>query len=249
MLPAQDDGLMLKGFYPPIYDQKIPPADWCPNYIRTYIERDVRQLKNITDLVVFERFMKLLAGRTGQELNSSALSIEAGVDIKTVQAWIGVLESSFLIYLLRPHHRNFNKTVVKRPKVYFYDTALVCWFLGIQNTKQLGTHPLRGAIFETMVLTELVKKRTHAGLPVNLFYWRDKTGHEIDVLVDEAGKLLPIEIKAGKTVSGEYFKNLEYWCKLGDVKTSVVLYGGAQNQKRSNGSQVLNWRWLADKDL
>ncbi len=249
LLPTNDDALMLKGFYPPIYDQRIPPADWCPNYIRTYIERDVRQLKNITDLIVFERFVKLLAGRTGQELNSSALAVETGVDVKTIQSWIGILESSFIIYLLKPHHKNFNKTIVKRPKIYFYDTALICFLIGIQTTKQLNTHPTRGFIFESMVLTELIKKRTNAGLPINLFYWRDKTGHEIDVIVDLAGKLLPIEIKSGKTVSSEFFKNLDYWCKLSGAKKSILLYSGNQSQKRSTGKEILNWRSLIDHEM
>ncbi len=244
-LPATDDALMLKGFYPPVYDQKIPPADWCSNYMRTYIERDVRQLKNISDLVTFERFVKLLAGRNAQELNNSALAVECGVDVKTVQAWIAILESSFIIYLLKPHHRNFNKTLVKRPKLYFYDTALVCWLLGIYDAKQLSTHSSRGAIFEGMVLTEMVKRRTNVGAPVNLFYWRDKTGHEIDVVVDRAGKLVPVEIKSGKTISSEYFKNLEYWNRLSGSKQSLVLYGGDQQQQRSSGYAVHNWRTLA----
>ena len=214
LLSADDSKLMLKGFYPPIYDQKIPPEDWCPNYIRTYIEKDVRQIKNITDLIVFERFMKLLAGRSGQELNNSALAVETGVDVKTIQSWIGILESSFIVYLLKPHYKNFNKTIVKRPKVYFYDTALVCYLLGIRNVSQLNTHPLKGAIFEGMVVTELIKKRTNAGLPINVYYWRDKAGHEIDVIIDNGNKLLPIEIKSGKTINTEFFKNIDYWCDL-----------------------------------
>lgn len=249
MLPENDDDLMLKGFYPPIYDQNIPPKDWCPNYIRTYIEKDVRQIKNISDLIVFERFVRLLAGRTGQELNNSALAVETGVDVKTIQSWIGILESSFIIYLLKPHFKNFNKTIVKRPKIYFYDTALVCALIGIQNTKQLNTHPTRGAIFESMVITELLKKRTNEGLPINLFYWRDKTGHEIDVIVDNAGKLLPIEIKSGKTISSEFFKNMEYWCALSGEEKSLLLYAGDQNQKRSTGAEVINWRNIKDRQV
>ena len=249
LLSTDDDTLMLKGFYPPIYDQEIPPADWCPNYIRTYIEKDVRQIKNITDLIVFERFIKLLAGRSGQELNNSALAVETGVDVKTIQSWIGILESSFIIYLLKPHHKNFNKTIVKRPKVYFYDSAIVCYLLGIRDNSQLQTHPLRGAIFEGMVVTELIKKRTNAGLPINLFYWRDKTGHEIDIIIDNAGKLLPIEIKSGKTINTEFFKNMDYWSDLSKVKKSMVLYAGAQNQKRSNGRETLNWRSLMTQDF
>ena len=249
ILPDDDDQLMLKGFYPPIYDQEIPPLDWCPNYIRTYIERDVRQIKNITDLIVFERFIKLLAGRSGQELNSSALAVETGVDVKTIQSWIGILENSFIIYLLKPHFKNFNKTIVKRPKVYFYDTALVCYLLGIRNVSQLKTHPLRGSIFEGMVVTELIKKRTNAGLPINIYYWRDKTGHEIDVIIDNGGKLLPVEIKSGKTLNSEFFKNIDYWTKLSGTTKSVLLYAGEQNQKRSTGKEILNWKSLMNRNF
>ena len=244
VLPKNDDELMIKGFYPPVYDQKIDPQDWCPNYIRTYIEKDVRQIKNITDLIVFERFIKLLAGRSGQELNNSALAVETGVDVKTVQSWIGILESSFIIYLLKPHHKNFNKTIVKRPKLYFYDSALVCYLLGIRENNHLQTHPLKGAIFEGMVITELLKNRTNAGLDINLFYWRDKTGHEVDLIIDNGKTLLPIEIKSGMTISKYYFKNIDYWTNLSGSKKAFILYTGAQHQKRSDGTEIMNWRAL-----
>jgi predicted AAA+ superfamily ATPase len=242
LLSANDDELMLKGFYPPVYDQEIPASDWCPNYIRTYIEKDVRQIKNVSDLIVFERFVKLLAGRNGQELNMNSFAIECGVDMKTIQSWIGILESSFIIYLLRPHFKNFNKTIVKRPKVYFYDSAIVCSLLGITTTDQLNLHPLRGAIFESMVIGEMLKQRTNLGLPVNLYYWRDKTGHEIDIIIDDAGKLTPVEIKSGKTVSTEFFKHLKYWNNLSGAKKSLLLYAGNEGQKRSDGVEVMNWR-------
>lgn len=242
VLPKEDDDLILKGFYPPVYDQNIEPRDWCAHYVRAYIEKDVRQIKNITDLITFERFLFLLAGRNAQELNANALSVEAGVDVKTIQSWIGILESSFIIYLLRPHHKNFNKTIVKRPKVYFYDTALVCYLLGIRETAHLVSHPLRGAIFEGMVMTELVKIRRNAGLDVNLFYWRDKAGHEIDVIIENGKVLLPVEIKSGKTIQSEFIKNLDYWQALSGVKRSIVFYAGTQNQKRSDGKEILNWR-------
>lgn len=241
-LPADDDALMLKGFYPPVYDQRMKPADWIRNYIRTYIEKDVRQIKNITDLIVFERFLHLLAGRNGQELNASALSVESGVDVKTVQSWIGILESSFIIYLLRPYHRNFNKTIVKRPKLYFYDTALVCYLLGIRNSSHLISHPLRGAIFEGMVMTELVKTRLNAGQEVDLFFWRDKTGHEIDVILEKGKKMIPVEIKSGKTIQPEFYKNIDYWQNLSGMKKSIVLYAGKAVQKRSDGKETWNWR-------
>jgi hypothetical protein len=248
-LPDSDEALMLKGFYPPVYDQEIPAADWCPNYIATYVEKDVRQIKNVTDLIVFERFLRLLAGRNGQELNLSSLALETGVDVKTAQSWIGILESSFIIYLLRPHYRNFNKTIVKRPKLYFYDTALVCNLLGIHTEQQLEFHPLRGAIFEGMVITELVKVRTNSGQPMNLYYWREKTGRELDILVENVDELLPVEIKSGKTISPEYFKNLEYWKRLTGNGDGYVLYAGDQMQQRSSGIKVLNWRSAAAKKL
>jgi len=244
VLPKNDDELMIKGFYPPVYDQEIDPQDWCPNYIRTYIEKDVRQIKNITDLIVFERFIKLLAGRSGQELNNSALAVETGVDVKTVQSWIGILESSFILFLLKPHHKNFNKTIVKRPKLYFYDSALVCYLLGIRDNNHLQTHPLKGAIFEGMVITELLKNRTNAGLDINLFYWRDKTGHEVDLIIDNGKTLLPIEIKSGMTISKDYFKNIDYWINLSGSKKAFILYSGAQHQKRSDGKEIINWRAL-----
>lgn len=249
MLPKDDDELMIKGFYPPVYDQEIPPEDWCPNYVKTYIEKDVRQIKNITDLLVFERFIRLLAGRSGQELNNSALALETGVDVKTVQSWISILESSFIVYLLKPHHKNFKKTLVKRPKLYFYDTSLVCYLLRIRSISQLESHPLRGAIFEGMVVTELVKKRTNAGLDVNLFYWRDKTGHEVDVIIDDGHSLVPVEIKSGKTIGEHFFRNLNFWIRLSGEKKSFLLYGGIENQIRSDGMEILHWRKLTDRDL
>lgn len=249
LLPKDDDDLMIKGFYPPVYDQEIPPEDWCPNYVKTYIESDVRQIKNITDLVVFERFVRLLAGRSGQELNSSALALEAGVDVKTVQSWIGILESSFIIYLLKPHHKNFNKTIVKRPKLYFYDSSLVCYLLRIKNIAQLAAHPLRRAIFEGMVVTELIKKRTNAGLDINLFYWRDKTGHELDVLVERGNSLVPVEIKSGRTISDHFFRNLNFWAGLTGEKNAYLFYGGKEPQTRSDGKLIMNWRQLAGLDL
>jgi uncharacterized protein len=237
-----ENNVILAGLYPPVYDRKIPPQDWYPNYIRTYVDRDVRLIKNIADLIVFERFMRLIAGRTGQELNLSALAVETGADTKTIQSWIGVLESSFIIYLLKPHHRNFNKTIVKRPKLYFYDTGLVCSLLGIISEEQLTTHPLRGSIFECLIVTELVKKRTNAGMPVNLYFWRDRTGHEVDVVVDNGDALIPVEIKAGKTINNEFFKNLLYWNNLSGMHKGYLIYIGDEQQQRSNGIEVVNWR-------
>jgi predicted AAA+ superfamily ATPase len=243
------DSLMLRGFYPPLHVREVLPDDWYPNYLRTYIERDVRQIKNVTDLIVFERFIRLLAGRTGQEINFTALAVEAGTDVKTVQAWVGILESSFIIYLLRPLYKNYNKTLTKRPKVYFHDTGLACSLMGITTEQQLNIHPLRGSIFETFVVSELVKKRTNAGKRINLFYWREKTGYEIDVVIDNALSLLPVEIKSGKTVTSEYFRNMLYWLKISGEKSGYILYGGDQEQQRSNGIKVAGWQKLKERDF
>jgi predicted AAA+ superfamily ATPase len=169
--------------------------------------------------------------------------------MKTIQSWVGVLESSFIIYLLKPHHNNFNKTIVKRPKLYFYDTSIVCSLVGIRNAAQLKNHPLRGAIFEGMVITELLKNRTNAGMQVNLSFWRDKTGREIDIIVDNGNTQFPIEIKSGKTIHDEFLKNIEYWKSMTGFKKGLVLYAGKENQKRSKGTDILNWRELANLEL
>ena len=233
---------ILQGLYPPIYDQQLPYDEWIPNYIRTYIERDVRQIKNITDLLVFERFMRLLAGRTGQELNYTSLSVEAGVDVKTIQSWIGILESSFIIFLPRPFYKNFNKTTVKRPKLYFYDRAIACSLLQIRTINHLINHPLRGALFECFMIAEVVKKQMNGGKEFELYFWRDKTGREIDLIIDTPSETIPVEIKAGKTVHQEFFKNIRYWLKLSGEKNGKVLYAGDTEQKRSERIEVVSWK-------
>ncbi|MEY3450721.1 MAG: hypothetical protein RL711_546 [Bacteroidota bacterium] len=245
LMPENDNQLMFQGCYPPIYDQQILASDWCPNYIRTYIERDVRQIKNINDLIIFEKFMRIMAGRTGQELNLSGISVELGVDLKTIQSWIGILESSFIIFLLKPHFNNFNKTIIKRPKIYFYDTGLVCSLLGITHHHQLVNYPLKGAIFETMVIAEMIKKRNNLGLPNNLYYWRDKSGYEVDIIVDNIDSILPIEIKSGNTIQKEFLKNLFYYNRLRHKNEGLLLYGGELDQKRSDGIRIINWRNIA----
>lgn len=233
---------MYRGGYPPIYDNEIEPEKWLPNYIRTYIERDVRQIKNISNLNVFERFLKLCAGRTGQLLNMSSLAIEAGVDSKTIASWLSVLESSFIIHLLQPHHQNFNKRIVKMPKLYFYDTGLVCSLLGITKATQLNLHPLKGNLFENLVVSELVKERFNKNLSGSLYFWRDNTGNEIDIIIDDGSKLYPVEIKAGKTITSDYFKNFQFWSKISGVNEGSVIYAGNELQKRSSGITVMPWR-------
>jgi predicted AAA+ superfamily ATPase len=239
--PLTIEELMYQGGYPPIYDNHVPPERWLPNYIRTYIERDVRQIKNISNLNVFERFLKLCAGRTGQLLNMNSLAIEAGVDSKTIASWLSVLESSFIIHLLKPHHQNFNKRLVKMPKLYFYDTGLVCSLLGITQAAQLSLHPLKGNLFENFVVGELVKERFNKNLPLNLYFWRDSTGNEVDIIIDKGTTLYPVEIKAGKTITSDYFKNFQFWNKIAGTEEGAVIYAGNTLQKRSSGITVVPW--------
>ena len=237
-----DTDFILTGFYPPVYDRNVPYELWYPNYIKSYIERDVRQIKNINNLIHFEKFMRLLAGRTGQELNYSALSVELGVDLKTIQSWVSVLEQSFVVFLLKPYHKNFNKTIVKRQKLFFYDTGVVCSLLGIASKEHLETHPLKGAIFETMVISEFVKTQQFKTNPIDLYFWRDKTGREIDLIIKTQLESYGVEIKSGKTIQERFFKNLEYWQKLTGTNKGYLIYAGEQEQKRSNGLEVLNWK-------
>jgi len=233
--------LLFNGFYPPVYDQPVDAGMWYRNYIQTYIERDVRQLKNIKNLLAFEKFIKLCAGRTGQLLNMANLALETGVDNKTISSWIGILENSFIIYRLQPHHNNFNKRVVKMPKLYFYDTGLVCSLLDIQNPQQLDIHPYRGALFENFVVMEMIKYRYNRAKPLNLFFWRDNTGHEIDVVIDKSSLLFPVELKSGKTITQDYFKGLNFWEKMSGKSEGAIVYAGDLYQKRSNGITVYPW--------
>jgi uncharacterized protein len=245
--PGTLDRLIHTGGYPRLYDQPVTPQDWHPSYLQTYVERDVRQLKNVSDLETFRRFLTLCAGRTGQILNYSSLAADAGISHPTAMAWIGLLETSFVIHLLRPHFANFNKRLIKMPKLHFVDTGLACSLLGIQDASQLARHPLRGSLFETWVVSELLKQRLHRGHRSNLFYWRDKTGHEIDILVDLGTDLLPIEVKSGQTFAADMLDDLRYWQRLAGEKSArpVLLYGGHSKQEHS-GVQILGWQSLAE---
>jgi uncharacterized protein len=244
-VPFAENDLILNGFYPPVYDQKIMIQEWMPAYIRTYIERDVRQIKNVSDLIVFEKFMRLLAGRTSQELNYTSLSVETGVDVKTIQSWLGILVSSFIVFLLPPFYKNYNKTIVKRPKLYFYDTALPTSLLGIHKTEHLPTHPLRGALFESLVVAEMMKQKHNNGISDTLYYWRDKTGREIDIIIEKLPHRIPVEIKSGKTIQADFFKNLRYWLKLSGEKYGQIIYAGDTDQKRLEGIDVISWKNIA----
>lgn len=236
---------IVHGGYPEVIARKIDPADWYPGYLSTYVERDVRQLKNITNLSQFTKLLRLCAGRTGHILNMTSLANDCGLDQKTIQSWLAILQSSFIIYLLKPYHNNFNKRIIKSPKLYFYDTGIACSLLGINNPKQVVIHAAKGPLFENMIISELLKERMNSGRPDNLYYWRDKTGNEVDIVADQAGKLTVIELKAGETISSDYFKGLDYFTSL-HKKTSaaLVVYGGSETQKRANNVTISPWNDL-----
>ena len=230
-----------KGFYPAMYEQEgqTEVGKYYLNYIRTYIERDVRLIRNVTDLYTFERFLRLCAGRTGQLLNMNSLAVETGVDNKTIGAWLSVLEASFVVFRLQPYHKNYNKRIVKMPKLYFYDTGVASALLGIENPAQLALHPFRGGLFENMIIVDFLKSRYNKGKPNNLYFWRDSLGTEIDLLVEKANSLLPIEIKSGQTITDDYFKSMSAWLRISGMEKGWVIYAGDEKQVRSNGITVL----------
>jgi predicted AAA+ superfamily ATPase len=230
------------GFYPRIHDRRIPPQVWLPDYIQTYIERDVRTLSNIGNLNLFARFLSLCAGRAAQLLNFSGLASDCGISVDTARRWISVLNTSFILFFLPPHHRNFNKRVIKSPKLYFYDTGLLCHLLGIREAAQISTHPLRGALFENYVVSETAKAYLHHRRIPPLFFWRDRTGHEIDLIIDESGDLFPVEIKSGQTISSDMLNGLRWWCRLADQspESATLIYGGDEKQTR-RGIAVQPW--------
>lgn len=233
--------LLWKGQYPSIQAEFISPSDWLPSYISTYVERDVRQIKGIENLLLFERFLSLCAGRAGQRLNYNNLAIETGVDNKTIKSWLGVLEASYIVFQLPPYYKNFNKRVVKSPKLYFYDTGLLCSLLRISGPELLAQHPYRGAIFENFIILEALKNRFNQGQLSNLYYWLDNSGNEIDLLIDKGLTTEAIEIKSGLTVNSGYFKNLHFWKKITEEANGSVIYGGTENQNRSDGFKVTSW--------
>jgi len=228
--------LIRSGFYPPIHDRGIPPELWLEDYVRTYVERDLRAMVNVGDLETFERFLRLCAGRVGQLLSYSGLASDCGVSVDTARRWVSVLKASFIVFLLPPHHRNFNKRIIKSPKLYFYDTGLVCQLLGIRETSQVFAHPLRGALFENYVLAEVAKAYWNHRRSPPMHFWRDQTGHEIDLLLEEGTLLYPVEVKSGSTVVSDMFDTLRWWGTLAGLEagSATIVYGGTDAYTRSD---------------
>ncbi len=238
--PASLDTLLAQGLFPPIYDRPVEPSAWLKNYVATYVERDVRQVLQIQDAAVFQRFVTLCAGRIGQLLNVSSLAADTGISRVTAEAWLSVMQASYLVFLVRPRFANLSKRLIKSPKLYFHDPGLAAWLLGVREPGHVSAHPLRGALFENWVVTEIAKAQAARGETPAVGFLRDKEGHEVDAVVEHAGRLHAIEIKSGQTVASDFFDNLDFWRgQLPDTAiTPWLVYGGTQAQSRERGAVV-----------
>lgn len=240
------DKCLIKGFYPPIHDRQPDVALWYSNYIQTYIERDVRSLLNVSDLGTFQRFIRLCAARAGQLVNFSEIGEQAGVSHNTIKSWISILEASCIVFLLKPYHTNFSKRLVKTPKLYFYDSGLLCWLLSIRDATELNLHPMRGNIFESFVISELTKNKFNRGEENNLYFWRDRNGNEIDLLIDHGIHQTPLEIKSGMTFRPEICQTIKKWESIsGSPRQPVVIYGGNESFIHQNCS-IQTWREIGE---
>lgn len=239
------EDVIFKGLYPGIYDKQIDPRFFYPAYTATYIEKDVRQIKNIENLNSFSRFLQLCAGRTGQLVNLNSLALDAGISTNTAKAWLSVLEASYILYFLQPYHENFNKRIVKSPKLYFYDTGLACSLVGLETEQQVKTYYAKGALFENLVINEFIKNRLHHGLVPRLYFWQNKTRQEVDLIVEQAGVATAYEIKSTMTMQDDHFLNLKYWQKLSSATVNQlnVIFGGDSNFMTSKG-KYLSWKTL-----
>lgn len=233
------DQMLLNGLYPGVVADGVPTELFYSNYYTTYIERDVRNLRNFGNLASFQTFLRLLAGRVGSEVNASRLCGEVGVSAPTIKSWLSVLAASYIVFTLQPYYVNISKRLTKTPKVYFYDTGLLCHLLGIENATQLATHPLRGALFENFAVVELMKQRVNQGKLSNLYFFRESAGHEIDVVQTEADRLHLYEVKSSMTYHSDFMRNIDYMRRLLDdkVAAATVVYDGA-----TLGSDTVNVR-------
>jgi hypothetical protein len=244
-IPEEPEDFIWKGGYPRLFNQQIDPTDFYPSYIQTYVERDVRQIINVNDLRLFRQFIAACGGRIGPLVNFSDLSNILGVDHKTVKSWIGILEASYIVFLLPSYHRNFEKRIVKSPKLYFYDTGLACSLLNISSAEQLNTNFAKGGLFENMIIQELLKNVYNSGNRPDFYFWRDHNQREIDLLFERNGKITALEIKAGKTINNRFLKNLYAFREIAgeDLTNLFCIYGGEEAQYRSTIS-ILPWKRL-----
>ncbi|MEB3220980.1 MAG: ATP-binding protein [Candidatus Sericytochromatia bacterium] len=246
-LPATLEAALLTGGYPALHVRDVAPADFFANYVATYVERDVRQLVAVRDLTLFQRFVRLCAARSGQLLNLAALGADAGISAVTAREWLSVLEASYLVVRLQPFHRNMGKRLVKTPKLYFLDTGLLAWLLGVREAEVLATHAARGALFEAWVVAELAKQRQNAGEPASLCFWRDHVGHEVDLVLETPSGLRPVEVKSGRTFAADWPDAATRWGRLAgeEALPPWIIYGGEGRYARQ-GCTVTGWREALD---
>lgn len=232
-----------RGGYPEAAQLKSNLHNWFDAYLRTYVERDIRQLKTIDNIPAFQRLIYLCAGRVGQQINFASLANEVGVNATTVQSWIDALQKNYVIHLLKPYHNRFNKRVIKAPKLYFTDTGLVCWLLSIYTPAEIDKVSMyKGALFENFIINELLKNRLNKGLRNNLYYFRDSNGNEVDVIIDNGKEQIAIEIKSAKTIASDFFKGLDYWKKLSGNKKGILIYTGNEEYMNEKQNNIINWK-------
>ena len=231
-----NEEIIYKGFYPRIFEQDLNPTQFYQDYLATSVERDLRQLSLVKDISQFQTYIKLCSGRVGQNINFEKLGNDTGVSQTTAKEWYSLLEASYITFKLPPYFANIRKRLVKTPKLYFYDVGLACYLLGIESEKHLNAHPLKGALFENLVIVEALKKIANSGKTTQLYYYRDSDGNEIDLLWPVVNHNVPIEVKAGSTVASDYFKNFPSYRKAtkDDAYRGLVVYGGDKVQKRSD---------------
>lgn len=238
------DEWLAAGAYPALYDRDVAHADWHASYIATYVERDVRQISRIADLLQFQRFMRLMAARAGQMLNLNAVANDLGIAQTTARDWLAVLEASYIVFRLPPYHGNFGKRLVKTPKLYFQDTGVAAWLLGITQAEAMAIHPMRGALFENMLVAEYLKYLRHNGIANSMHFWRDNTGNEVDLLIERAGVLWPIEMKSGATLQRDWLRGLHTWQRHAAAarQGSPMLISAAPGNFGYDGVMAAHWR-------
>ncbi|MBI4374095.1 MAG: DUF4143 domain-containing protein, partial [Deltaproteobacteria bacterium] len=243
--PSSLPEMLYRGFYPRIHDQNLNPTEALSFYTSTYLERDLQSFLQVRDLGTFERFLRLCAAHTGQLVNHNKLGSDCGIDQKTAQAWLSILEASYIVYSLPPYSRNFRKRIVKSHKLYFYDVGLAAYLLNISSPLHLENHPLKGALFENFVITEFLKNRFNHVQGNNLFFFRDHVGHEVDLVLDYGSEIQSVEIKAGQTMASDYFKGLEFFGKLAKTKNqaSYFVYAGTESRIQK-GIRIFSYQTL-----
>ena len=232
---------LFSGFFPRIHDQCLNPTKWLADYTTTYVERDLQGVLRTTDRSAFHRFLRGVAARTGTELNLSHLASDVGITQPTAKAWLGALETAYLVFLLPPYHSNYRKRLRKRPKLHMIDTGLICYLLQITSAKQLQAHPLRGAIFESYVAAEVLKSQLNTGRKPTLFHWRDASNREIDLIAEVDGRPLPIEAKSGLTLPSDAADTIRWWLSMAsEAENAAIIYGGDERKQREH-IDILPW--------